>query len=680
MNLLEVRNLKTYFQMENAVARAVDGISFDVKAGESIAIVGESGCGKSVTAMSIMRLVRGPRGFHPEGSIMLGGNNLLSLSEDAMSEIRGNEISMIFQEPMTALNPVFTIGDQLREPLLKHQKLSVEAADRRCMELLERMGIKHSAVVMASYPHQLSGGMRQRVMIAMAMACKPKILVADEPTTALDVTIQAQILALIRELQRETGMALILITHDLGVVKQMSDRIIVMYSGRVAETGPCDQILSQPKHPYTAKLMECIPRSGNREKQLPVIPGMVRMATDFVEACRFAERCLHATERCHTERPGLYELAGERMVSCFLHAPNNRLVARAERSDELPWVDTVKRGKTILQIKNMVTHFPVRAGFFRRVVNHVRAVDGVSLEIPEGVTLAVVGESGCGKSTLGQGLLRLISEARGAAMFEGRDLFSLSGSDLRAVRKDLQIIFQDPFGSLNPRMTVEQIVGEGLRVHESHLAKEQLARRVADTLLECGLNPAVATRYPHEFSGGQRQRVAIARALILKPKFMVLDEATSALDVSVQAQILNLLRDLQAKYRLTYMFITHDIGVVSFIAHEVAVMYLGRIVEYGDARSLLRNPVHPYTRSLLEAVPRVDEKRVLAPKLMGDVPMPINPPKGCHFHPRCPLRSEHLGKSAWAERCAAVYPEESLHQDGRLVRCHAFDAGCSLNF
>jgi peptide/nickel transport system ATP-binding protein len=671
MTLLTIQNLKTYFKVENVIARAVDDISFSIREGESLAVVGESGCGKSVTAMSIMRLVRPPRGFHPGGKILFNGANVLDLNQSELSAMRGKDMAMIFQEPMTALNPVFTIGQQLREPLLKHLRMSPMAAHGRCAELLERMGIKHFEVVMKSYPHQLSGGMRQRVMIAMAMACKPKLLIADEPTTALDVTIQAQILSLIRDLQKETGMALLLITHDLGVVNQMSDNIVVMYSGRIAETGSRENILRNPLHPYTQKLLTCIPNARNRDNELSVIPGMVRMATDFVDSCRFAERCANRSEWCERETPPLFEQQG-RTVSCFLYHPTAPLQRAPEETTSAltTQAPTTNSEKPLLEIENIVTHFPIRAGFFKRVVNHVRAVDNVSLSIPEGLTLAIVGESGCGKSTLGQSVLQLLSEANGRVLFNGQNLFAMTPKEIRFARKYLQIIFQDPFASLNPRMSVREIVAEGLRVHEPRLSEAEISNRVAETLLECGLHPQVSTRYPHEFSGGQRQRIAIARALILKPRFIVLDEATSALDVSVQAQILNLLRSLQSKHKLAYLFITHNIGVVSYIAHRVAVMYLGRIVEQGSTLDVLEEPQHPYTKALLAAVPSLTSQSALEPQVMDDVPMPINPPQGCHFHPRCKLLANN-SQAPWARACHTLYPDEKPLPQHGWVRCHA---------
>jgi peptide/nickel transport system ATP-binding protein len=670
MALLEVDNLRTYFHTEGEVARAVDGVSFSLEEGESLALVGESACGKSVTALSIMRLVR-PPGFHPAGSIRFASMELLGADDEALQRLRGNEISMIFQEPMSSLNPVFTVGNQLAEPLLQHQHMTAEQARRRSLELLGQMGIAEPEVILRSYPHQLSGGMRQRVMIAMAIACRPRLMIADEPTTALDVTVQAQILELIKALQREIGMALILITHDLGIVNQMSDRICVMYSGRVAESAPREPLLNDPRHPYTVKLLESIPRGVGRARRLSVIRGMVRAATDYPEGCRFGERCDDAAERCGQAQPPLYPSDGGRLAACYLYDPEQPLPRRKGARERDAGERDRKPGKDVLvEIRDLVTHFPVRKGFFQRVVGHVKAVDRVSLTIREGTTLGLVGESGCGKTTLGQSLVRLEDEARGEVIFEGSDLLALSGRELRAKRRLVQIIFQDPFSSLNPRLQVEEIVGEGLRIHEPHLSAQQHRARIHDVLEEVGLSGAAEERYAHEFSGGQRQRIAIARALILRPRFIVLDEATSALDVSVQAQILNLLRDLQARHGLTYLFITHDLGVVKYLCHEVAVMYLGRIVEQGRTAAVFTEPAHPYTRSLLESVPEIERRHEAVPALTGEVPSPIDPPPGCHFHPRCPIL-KGSDDPFLKENCPAAYPDPVRLKGGHWARCHA---------
>ena len=684
MSLLEVSDLHTHFRTEAGIARAVDGVSFSVQVGESVALVGESACGKSVTALSILQLVR-PPGFHPQGSIRFEGKELVGAGEVMLRSIRGNDITMIFQEPMTSLNPVFTVATQICEPLMLHQGLSEEESDRRAIALLEQMGIASPEVVMHSYPHQLSGGMRQRVMIAMAVACRPKLMIADEPTTALDVTVQAQILDLMRRLQREYGMALILITHDMGIVNQISDRVLVMYSGRMAEEAPRETLLREPRHPYTVKLLDSIPRRAKRGERLRVIRGLVRPATEFAEGCRFAERCDFAQPRCLRTQPPLFEdaAAAERSaapasasasrarVACYLYDPQDPL-PRVEQAgeDRAPPADVHATGRTLIDIRDLSTHFPVKKGFLKRVVGHVRAVDGVSLPIREGITLGLVGESGCGKTTLGHSLLRLEPEAKGHVLFEGKDVLALPDAELRALRRSLQVIFQDPFSSLNPRLRVGDIVGEGLRVHEPGLTREEREARVAEALREVGLSPGATGQYAHEFSGGQRQRVAVARALVLRPRFMVLDEATSALDVSVQSQILNLLRDLQARHGLTYLFITHDLGVVEYLAHEVAVMYLGRIVEHGATERVFRHPAHPYTRSLLAALPSLDVRREEPPPLLGDVPSPVRPPPGCHFHPRCPV-FQGTSDPRLLRDCPTAYPPALDVAPGHWARCYA---------
>ncbi len=634
MSLLEVENLRTYFKTEAGEARAVDGVSFTLEEGESLALVGESACGKSVTALSIMRLIEPPSGYHPSGSIRFVGTDLFHADEPTLQHVRGNRISMIFQEPLTALNPVFTVADQLCEPLLLHHGLGKEQAMRRGRELLEQMGIAAPDVVMRSYPHQLSGGMRQRVMIAMAIACRPRLMIADEPTTALDVTVQAQILHLIQELQREIGMALLLITHDFGIVNQISDRVLVMYAGTLVETGTREAVLRQPHHPYTVKLLQSIARGVPHDQRLRVIQGSVRPATDMVPGCRFAERCDHAALRCAVAAPALFSMADGHQVACYMYDPHDPLPPQ-ETAEDTAFSPQSSASLTpglldspLVEIHDLTTHFPVKKGFFQRIVGYVKAVDGVTLAIPEGIALGLVGESGCGKTTLGHSLIRLEEHARGQVLFAGRDILALSPRAMRDVRRTMQIIFQDPFSSLNPRFTVQEIVGEGLRVHEPALSVAEYQRRIAEVLQEVGLSAIMLQRYAHEFSGGQRQRLAIARALILRPRFLILDEATSALDVSVQAQILNLLRDLQTRHGLTYLFITHDLGVVQYLAHEVAVMYLGRIVEYGETTEVFRHPAHPYTQSLLAAVPSLETRRTAPPPLLGDVPSPVAPPSG----------------------------------------------------
>jgi peptide/nickel transport system ATP-binding protein len=686
MSLLEVENLRTYFKTEAGEARAVDGVSFTLEEGESLALVGESACGKSVTALSIMRLIEPPSGYHPSGRMRFEDTDLLQADEPTLQRIRGNRLSMIFQEPLTALNPVFTIAEQLCEPLLLHQRLDRAQATRRGRELLELMGIAAPEVVMRSYPHQLSGGMRQRVMIAMAIACRPRLMIADEPTTALDVTVQAQILHLMQALQREIGMALLLITHDFGIVNQMSDRVLVMYAGTLVETGTREAVLRQPRHPYTRKLLQSVPRGVRHDQRLRVIQGTVHPATDVVPGCRFAERCDYAITGCTVTAPALFPAPGGSQVACYLYDPYDPLPARTVVEDSpLRTPSSVSSSPLLLspapplvEIRNLTTHFPVKKGLFQRVVGHVKAVDGVTLAIPEGITLGLVGESGCGKTTLGHSLIRLEEHARGQVLFAGQDILALPPHAMRNMRRSVQIIFQDPYASLNPRFTVQELVGEGLRVHEPALTAAEYTWRIAEVLEEVGLSATMLQRYAHEFSGGQRQRLAIARALILRPRFLILDEATSALDVSVQAQMLNLLRDLQARYQLTYLFITHDLGVIQYLAHAVAIMYLGRIVEYGETTAVFEHPAHPYTQSLLAAVPSLDSRRTAPPPVLGDVPSPVSPPLGCHFHPRCPL---FLGTTNAVLRsaCPIQYPPPRRAGPRHWARCHAVEGEVVTN-
>jgi len=524
--LLQVKDLSVDFRVEGGQGHAVRNISFDLSAGETLAIVGESGSGKSVTALSILQLLPYPTASHPSGSIIYRGTELLGADEDTLHAARGNNISMIFQEPMTALNPLHVVERQVGEVLALHKKMNPAQARERILELLHLVGIQEPEKRLGAYPHQLSGGQRQRVMIAMALANEPEILIADEPTTALDVTIQAQILALLKELQAKLGMAMILITHDLGVVRHMADRVAVMTQGEIVEQAAVEEIFSQPRHDYTKHLLGAQPKG-------------------------------HPT-------PALADAA------------------------------------TVMTAENLRVWFPIKAGVFRRTVDHVRAVDEISLEVREGHTVGVVGESGSGKTTLGLALLRLIS-SQGAINFEGQSIDGLSGKVLRPLRRQMQVVFQDPFSSLSPRMSIAQIIEEGLLVHGEGGDYDERRALIAQTLVEVGLEPAAMDRFPHEFSGGQRQRVAIARAMVLQPRFVVLDEPTSALDVSVQAQIVDLLRDLQQRHRLAYLFISHDLKVVRALADEVIVLRDGKVMEQGQAAQIFDDPQTDYTKALMAA-------------------------------------------------------------------------------
>jgi peptide/nickel transport system ATP-binding protein len=669
--LLEVKDLKTYFKVGlDKTAKAVNGVSFNLNKGKTLALVGESGCGKTQTAFSLIRLIA-KNGFHPSGQIIFNENDLSRLSETEMQSIRGNDISMIFQEPMTSLNPLYMIGNQLEEPLYQHQKIAKGPARKLAIELLDQVGIPDPHKRVDCFPHELSGGMKQRVMIAMALACKPKLLIADEPTTALDVTIQAQVLKLMTDLQKETGMAILLITHDMGIVNQVADDICIMYAGKIVEKGSHSNIFKNMAHPYTRRLWNSIPRIEDKGFLLNTIPGMVPSATDYGSGCLFADRCDHVMNICHEVDSPQYNIASDHFTACHLYNQDKSVKEPVKR--EQIKSPTHKLGNdSILSIKNLHTWFPVRKGIFLRVVNYIKAVDNIDIEIQRGSTLAIVGESGCGKTTLGESILKLTREARGKVLFNDIDLMLLNSTETKKFRKKMQIVFQDPMGSLSPRMTIEEIIGEGLKIHFQSLSLKEQREKLAHVLNEVGLPMSVAERYPHEFSGGQRQRIAIARTLILEPDFIVLDEPTSALDVSVQAQVLNLLKKLQASRNLTYLFITHNLNVVRYMADHVAIMYLGKIVEKDTVVNIFKKPKHPYTKSLLEAIPDLKIKKSFNP-IKGDVPSPLNPPKGCHFHPRCPIFLNEPEQSSLKTKCKTEYPK--IFQSGTsYVRCHAINS------
>jgi len=669
-SLLQVENLKTWLASGKSVVRAVDGISFRIARNQTFALLGESGCGKSMTALSIMRLLP-DAGRIEAGAIQLEGLDLLGLPEVAMRGVRGKRISMIFQEPMTSLNPVMTLGRQIAESLNCHTTLSGEAVRNRVLELLRAVGIPDEARRYDEYPFQLSGGMKQRVMIAIALAGEPDLLIADEPTTALDVTIQAQVLDLLRTLQQQRNMSILLITHDLGVVSEMAHQVAVMYAGEIVELAPREQFFSSPFHPYSRKLFASLPGKAKRAQNLEVITGSVPPLTQAFSGCRFASRCDHVMDICHSKAPEWTELATGHSVRCHLVA-----VQAGGRGSEVavPVASVQDAGNGVLQaplleVANLKVHFPIYRGLFRQVVGYVKAVDDVSLTIRKGRTLALVGESGCGKTTVGKGILQLLKPTGGSVRFAGTELTSLSGRELRAQRADFQIIFQDPYASLDPRMMVADIIEEGMAALGIGIAAERQAS-IDSILQQVGLSPEIKYRYPHEFSGGQRQRIAIARALAVNPRLIVCDEPTSALDVSVQAQILNLLKKLQDDLGLSYLFITHNLSVVEYLAHEVAVMYLGRIVEQGDAKEVMNQPRHPYTQALLSAVPAIEKKEGReAIRLKGDLPSPSNPPSGCHFHPRC----AHV-----MPVCKEAYPGVSDISATHVTRCHLYGAGSEV--
>ena len=645
--LLEVEGLHVHFVTTRGVVRAVEGISYQVRAGEVVALVGESGCGKSVSSLAIMRLLARPAGRIVAGRILFQGRDLLKLTEDEMRAIRGRDIAMIFQEPMTSLNPVLTIGSQITEPLLIHLGMDESTALARALDLLKLVGIPDPERRLDQYPHQFSGGMRQRVMIAIGLACNPKLLIADEPTTALDVTIQAQILKLMKDLSRELGIALVIITHNLGVVARYADRVNVMYSARLAEQGTARAIFSRPLHPYTAGLLRSVPRLDQpRGLKLETIDGMPPSLLDAPAGCRFAPRCPAVLPACTAAAPPLAEIEQGHWVACVRGAEMAKVGAIGlglqSANPRPPLAKALAAAPPLLQVRDLRTYFEVSAGLsmFTHARAEVRAVDGLSFEIRRGETVGLVGESGCGKTTVGRTLLRLEEPTSGQVMFDGADVTHADGDQLKAYRRQIQVIFQDPYSSLNPRMTIGQIIAEPMLVYKLQPDKRAAAHKVAELLGQVGLFDYMAERYPHELSGGQRQRVGIARALALQPSFIVCDEPVSALDVSIQAQIMNLLEELQREFNLTYLFIAHDLAVVRHISDRVIVMYLGKVMEIADRDALYSDPLHPYTQALLDAVPIPDpalEAGRAYHVLAGEVPSPLNPPRGCVFHTRCPL-------------------------------------------
>jgi peptide/nickel transport system ATP-binding protein len=658
-DLLTIRELEIGLQRSDQDLTLVDGIDLQIRSGETLALVGESGCGKSITALALMRLL--PPGCRQmAGEIDFQGRDLSQLSEGEMRQLRGGGIGMVFQEPMTSLNPVMRVGTQIAEAVRLHDKPKGKVRDR-VVELLTAVGIPDPKKRAKAYPHQLSGGMKQRVMIAMALAGRPKLLIADEPTTALDVTTQAQVLRLLKDLQRQTGMAILLITHDLGVVAETADRLVVMYAGKIVESAGVREFFRQPKHPYGRMLLQSLPNGQRRDQKLTAIQGRVPPMDLAIPGCRFEQRCDVRMRHCRYEIPGWRELDRGGGVQCHLYAGAPAFVEREKRSGSVAGSESVSDTEILLEVRDLKVHFPIKSGLLRRVAGYVHAVDGIELSLQRGRTLALVGESGSGKSTVGKAMLQLIPSTDGEVLFGDQDLSQMCETDLRQRRGEMQIIFQDPLAAMNPRLHVGAIIDEGLRAQGTY-SKAEMKERVERLLTQVGLPPDSVDRYPHEFSGGQRQRICIARALAVNPKLIVCDEPTSALDVSVQAQILNLLKDLQHELGLSYLFISHDISVVSYQADEVAVMYLGRIVESGHVEEVLNKPAHPYTRALLSAVPVPDPglKREVI-QLSGEMPSPVNPPKGCHFHPRCTEASAH---------CSEAYPQSKPISPTHQVACH----------
>jgi peptide/nickel transport system ATP-binding protein len=693
--VLEVENLQTEFHLRAANVKAVEGVSFSVAEGECVGLVGESGCGKSTTGLSIMKLLPGV-GHVTGGSVKLLGRDILPLPEREMRKVRGNDVSMIFQDPMTSLNPTRTVGRQIAEAVRLHRDVSQREAMAKAREVLELVGMPRPAERLGYFPHQLSGGLRQRVMIAIALACSPKLLIADEPTTALDVTIQAQILDLIDDLRRDLKMAVILITHDLGVIAARANRVMVMYAGKIVEGAATDELFDAMRHPYTEALFRSIPRlDHDRSQALYSIPGVPPDLSAGLVACRFAPRCRYATERClveepllapqtaYAERPGAgaeqtetpallgANPTGEHVFACFhpVQASSRDIpvaddIALPIRVTSREQPGPVAEPEVLLQVDHLVKEFPVTAGaVIQRKVGTVKAVSDVSFDVRRGETFGLVGESGCGKTTIGWLIVALHRATAGSIRFEGDEVTKLRGSGLQRRRRDLQLMFQDPFASLDPRMRVGPIVREPLIVQGIASRAEQRAR-VGELLAEVGLSPRAAKLYPHEFSGGQRQRIGLARALALSPKLIVADEPVSALDVSIQAQILNLMRELQRVHQLTYIVISHDLAVVRYLADTIGVMYLGKLVEIGPAGEIYGRAAHPYTRGLIDAIAIPDPVVARARKVVqvrGELPSAISPPSGCRFRTRCPLAQEI---------CAELEPPLRPFGAQHLAACH----------
>jgi len=740
--VLDIENLSTHIKLTNSVVQAVGNIDMRVEAGETLGIVGESGCGKSMTGLSIMGLLP-PGGSIVGGSIKLDGRELVGLKQEQMRMVRGNEIAMIFQDPLTSLDPTKTIGYQVAEPVRLHRGASKAEALDRAVEVLSLVGLPKPKERLEDYPHQLSGGLRQRVMIAMALANEPKLLIADEPTTALDVTIQAQILALLKDLKDRLGMAMLLITHDMGVIAGHADRVNVMYAGRVVETAEVGELFSQMHHPYTQALLASIPQlDQDANKALHAIPGLPPDLSHPPQGCRFAARCSRATDKCRAEEPSLSGKTFEHRFSCWhpvdgplalavigeggpdavstglvppdaastteaVAADQPGLVADAPLADAAAGAAPAEAEEThaeeareaeiivvasglevtadgrlevaertvevaaangdgavpLLQITNLVKEFPITSGVLQRKVGAVHAVSDVSFSVPAGTTFGLVGESGCGKTTIGKVIVALEKPNSGSVTLGDVDVSKLSGGELRRKRRDLQLMFQDPHSSLDPRMRVGAIIGEPLAIQRMGSKRAQ-RDRVFELLSEVGLPRNAVERYPHEFSGGQRQRIGLARALTLNPRLIVADEPVSALDVSIRAQVLNLMKRLQASHGLTFVVISHDLAVVKYMADRIGVMYLGKLVELGSGQDIYERAAHPYTAGLIATIPVPKPSTERAKKgaaIRGELPSPVNPPSGCRFRTRCQYAQEI---------CAAEEPQLRSFGPGHVAACH----------
>jgi peptide/nickel transport system ATP-binding protein len=661
--VLDITGLKTHIQLQSSLVRAVDGIDLYLEAGETLGVVGESGCGKSMTGLSIMGLLP-PGGSIVDGSVMFGNTDLTELSHDEMRKIRGNQIAMVFQDSLTALNPTKTIGYQVAEPAWLHRGMNRKEGLERAAEVLDLVGIPQPRERLDDYPHQLSGGLRQRVLIAMALVCEPKVLIADEPTTALDVTIQAQILRLLDRLKEELGMAVLLITHDMGVVAGRADRINVMYAGKMIEATTTRQLFAHMHHPYTQALLGSIPQlDQDASAVLFSIPGLPPDLSDPPDGCRFAPRCHLATDRCRTDEPPLAGDGPTHKFACWhpVDGPAERPIA--DRS-ALRTVAAESDAAPLLQIRDLVREFPVGNTLLpAKYRGSVKAVSGVSVTVRAGETFGLVGESGCGKTTLGRLIVALDRPNSGELLLNGDDVSKYGRRTLRRRRRDLQMMFQDPYASLDPRMRVGTILAEPLVIQNVGTRASRRAM-ISSMLNEVGLPQSAVDRFPHEFSGGQRQRIGLARALMLNPAVIVADEPVSALDVSIRSQVLNLMKRLQAEHNLTYVVISHDLAVVKYLADRIGVMYLGRIVESGTGDDIYNRPAHPYTAGLLSAVPIPDptiEKSKEEVGVRGELPSPINPPSGCRFRTRCPRAQQ---------RCADELPLLRSFGPGHAAACH----------
>jgi peptide/nickel transport system ATP-binding protein len=688
--VLQIADLSTHIQLTKSVVHAVGNVDLSIEPGEALGLVGESGCGKSMTGLSIMGLLP-PGGAIVSGSIKLDGRELVGLSDVELRAIRGNDIAMIFQDPLTSLDPTKTIGYQVAEPVRLHTGAGKAQAMARATEVLGLVGLPRPAERLGDYPHQLSGGMRQRVMIAMALSCEPKLLIADEPTTALDVTIQAQILALLHDLKDRLGMAMLLITHDMGVIAGHADRVQVMYAGRMVEVTRTPNLFQHMRHPYTRALLASIPRlSQDGNRRLLTIGGLPPDLAQPPAGCRFAPRCNRATDKCRDQEPPLTGETADHLFSCWhpvdgpadaaagngaagsVSAGNGaagnvaaaRALVAADRPDGAAGDAAADPDRPLLEVRDLVKEFPVTAGaILQRKVAAVHAVSGVSFTVAAGETFGLVGESGCGKTTIGRVVVALERPDSGSVLLSGQDISALSGGELRRQRRDLQLMFQDPYSSLDPRMRVGAIIREPLSIQRVGTRQEQ-QQRVFELLDEVGLPRSAVERYPHEFSGGQRQRIGLARALTLSPKVIVADEPVSALDVSIRAQVLNLMKRLQADHGLTYIVISHDLAVVKYMADRIGVMYLGKLVEMSSAEDIYQRAVHPYTAGLIATIPIPDPAEARAREgagIKGELPSAVTPPSGCRFRTRCPFAQD---------LCAEEEPQLRSFGPGHVAACH----------